>query len=134
MEYGINNFNGSVTDMCGRRVLGMGGSLNEYIRSGNPYESRYRAPVRTGLKKSTKNKIKSIAKIILAVTSIIAAIALIKSKKINFSQIINKAKKLPETIRNFTAGKFNFKKPNIKLPKISFDDLKNIFKKQSPTP
>jgi len=113
-----NRNNVSIADMCGHKVLGMSGSLTNYIMTGDttPVDS-FR---RTNKKTVRKNKINlsNILKIAVAALAFASGCALIFKGKVK-----------PENLKKFFSGSFDsftksfkdFKtKFNFKMPKVEF--------------
>ena len=73
-----------ISDMGGQKVLGMSGSLNGYINTGNAYDPRYNAPdsVEISNKAKSKRKLKDFLTLIGLAGGTTAAIILGKNGKL----------------------------------------------------
>lgn len=129
MSYRVGNFTDnnsrfhSAADIGGRRVLGMGGSLTGYIRTGDPYNKDYYSGGNTskrGYAKKSKFNIPDIIKWFGIMGSITAGTLLLKSGKIDYKKIFASASSLGKGF-NLDGLKNAFSK--VKGFKLS--DLKN---------
>lgn len=113
------NFNNSISDFGARQVLGIGGSINSFIHTGNPY-GNYQLPSDSyDSSKTPKEKIHSFADIVAYSMAFgVALFALIKSRKNISASLKNISSKLKNKI----------KKPD--LTQVS-NSIKNNFKNLS---
>jgi len=100
-----------ISDIGGKRILNMGGSLLGYINTGNPYHKDYFCPENNSLKKSEPPKKKSHKKAFIGFLAGVAALGagIFLFKKGKFKGALSKLKSFYENIKN----KIHFKKPNV---------------------
>ena len=127
----MSTFNlGSVSDMGGRKILGMSGSLNGYINTGNAYDPRYNAPdsVEFSNKAKSKRKLKDFLVLLGVAGGSAAAIILGKNGKL--TGIKKAAGEFFEKIKtSFKDMKLPSKEKVFETVKKPFVAIKDVFQK-----
>lgn len=139
MGNGVNISQGnlmSVTDMCGQKVLGMSGSLLNYINTGNagtlPKADSFQKTVETPNKKQKKHiNIQKILKFGAIAFSVIALGILLFSKLAKKGNVESAKEpiKIWDRIKEF----FKPNKTNNSAPKVDTDELKDVADKLKAT-
>ena len=123
----------STTDLCGQRVLGMNGSLINYINTGNAgsIDTFRRTTPKNEEKQKKKINFGNIVKVAVAGLGIVAAGTLLYKNSAKVKKIFDSAF---DSLRNFKDKHFNSIEPeNVDRPKKGFferirDNLNQLFR------